>query len=192
MRVRSNGFADLNGDGQLDLLIGGRVSGSQILTAYLHQGSAKFHVGSRVGGSSFTGSFSTASYIGIRFAVGDINGDGKVDLVLDGGEFLLGNGAGEFTQVTTSPTSATRSGLTTFALLADLDLDGDLDVLFGRQGPDELFMFQHCPTGARATASSLGCFECPTFSVRSATSDVCISCQENYAAVGGVCAACPA
>ena len=110
---------DLTNDGNLDLILTGRDSGSgqTLLTIRLGDGTGKF------GASKILYAF--ASII----KLGDVNGDGKLDLLLGGGSKVtiqLGDGTGSFAPA--FPASATLpSGGATELATTDLNGDGKLD-----------------------------------------------------------------
>ena len=112
---------DLNGDGRLDLVVADRCAvecGKFATTALLGNGDGTFRVA-----WSFA---NTAIPSGI--ALGDLNGDGKLDLVetadRDNVAIRLGNGDGTFQKATHSA-AGTRAGS---IALADFNDDGQLDV----------------------------------------------------------------
>jgi hypothetical protein len=78
-------------------------------------------------------------------SVGDLDGDGDLDLVLAKGRHwplhdrvLLNNGKGEFTVARNLGETPDR---TYSAVLADLDGDGDLDVLVSNDSPDRKLVY---------------------------------------------------
>ncbi|MGZ5546276.1 MAG: FG-GAP repeat domain-containing protein [Limisphaerales bacterium] len=113
---------DFNGDGKLDLAVANYAS---------HNVSILFGNGA--------GSFAPASNVGLgnnqsplSMAVGDFNGDGKLDLVTANAlfgnvEVLLGNGNGAFGPPTFFQMIATLTSLVT----ADFNNDGKLDLATG-------------------------------------------------------------
>jgi hypothetical protein len=106
--------ADFNGDGKLDLAVGG--SGVSVL---LGNGDGTFRAPLNSPG-------------GAPLAVADFNGDGKLDL-LAGGNVLLGNGNGTFVLYATYPTG-------TAAAAADLNGDGKSDLIVAQGGdPQDSF-----------------------------------------------------
>jgi len=95
--------ADFNGDGKLDLAVGGGE-----VSVLLGNGNGTFQAPLNSPGSS-------------PLAAADFNGDGKLDLFA-GGNVLLGNGNGTFTLYATYPTA-------TAAAAADLNGDGKPDLV---------------------------------------------------------------
>lgn len=84
-------FGDFNGDGNLDVAFaqGYGIDAPTVVTLMLGDGKGRFNVGSHVNDSLGLG----------VMAAGDFNGDGKLDLVIGGGQgiaVLLGNGDGTF------------------------------------------------------------------------------------------------
>jgi len=94
--------ADFNGDGKLDLAVGGSE-----VSVLLGNGNGTFQAAVNSPGTS-------------PLAAADFNGDGKLDLFA-GGKVLLGNGNGTFTLYATYPTA-------TAAAAADLNGDGKPDL----------------------------------------------------------------
>ncbi|HWB85645.1 MAG TPA: FG-GAP-like repeat-containing protein [Bryobacteraceae bacterium] len=125
------GLADLNGDGKNDLIAIGQIPTGHGFAfsgvwVFLGNGDGTFQTGKR---QALTG-------FGLRvsgsFAVGDVNRDGKPDLViaLDLLPVLvdLGNGDGTFTQGTNSRSGGQDD---VSVALADVNSDGKLDLLSG-------------------------------------------------------------
>lgn len=114
------GIADLNGDGILDVVFEGEVQGSGTAMVYLGNGDGTFILKSR---QDMPGTGSTA-------AIGDFNGDGKLDLAIpdyDQVDILLGNGDGTFQAMV--PYSCYPCGGS--VATADLNGDGKLDLVMG-------------------------------------------------------------
>jgi len=111
------GSGDMNNDGITDLVVGCVNDGK--VSVMLGKGDATFTVlpAQDAGGQPW------------QVAIGDLNGDGKLDAALalanstDGGGILLGNGDGTFAPVVTYA----MPGHTPSSKLGDLDGDGDLD-----------------------------------------------------------------
>ena len=121
-------LGDVNNDGNLDLIANGPSEG--IMVIYLGDGHGGFS-NSALELEDLDNDFS--------FAVGDLNKDGKLDLVVvtflaDAGTAVvfLGDGTGGFNIVTEFP--VTKNAAST--LLADLNHDGNVDIIIGGAGPD--------------------------------------------------------
>lgn len=134
-------FVDIEGDGDLDLILTGSISGGRIANLYLNDGSGVFTMDG------------TASMLFKDVSVGDViiedlDGDDDLDVIISGyntaasariTEVYKNNGANPavFTLFTASPAfDLANEGDVD---VADVDGDGDLDLLTtGDTGPDEL------------------------------------------------------
>jgi hypothetical protein len=116
--------ADFNGDGKLDFATAEGTWFQSDVAVSLGTG---------------TGTFSASSYFTVgdsprSVAVGDVNGDGKLDLVTaNGGDVsvLLGNGTGSFAA---AQNYAAGSGSFNSVALADFNGDGKLDIVVTNAG----------------------------------------------------------
>ena len=126
--------ADLNGDGNLDIVNVSPIrGGNSVMTVYMGDGTGEFTLGY----SSPTSAFPTS------VKIGDMNNDGKLDLVVAGaqplnggsGNFIqifLGDGTGNFTLNQTVDMG--RGNLKGDIALGDFNEDGKLDVAFPKTG----------------------------------------------------------
>ena len=122
-------LGDLNGDGSLDLVLNYYVGTSQIGTSqvYLNNGTGTF--------AATGAALPSANSI----ALGDINGDGKLDIILGSSgaarqsEIYLNNGTGGFPTLPSSTLNPVGNTTTSVAL-GDLNGDGKLDILLGNAG----------------------------------------------------------
>lgn len=122
--------ADFNGDGNPDLLVAGQLCSESSLSVYPGNGDGTFRNALPCSGGVQMGDWDSRS-----IAVGDLNGDGKLDVVWANVRswpeiFLwLGNGDGTF-----QPPSAIRAGTGAGGkpiAIGDLNHDGKLDLVVG-------------------------------------------------------------
>jgi hypothetical protein len=110
-------FADLNGDGRLDLFVGSSPQSSSSSGSALTPGDSLSWLGDGAGGfTREVSGFGAAA----QFELGDIDGDERLDLVTNT-SVALGNGDGTFG----APTTVDAAGVQ--VALGDLDDDGVLD-----------------------------------------------------------------
>jgi hypothetical protein len=121
--------ADFNGDGRPDAAA--LMNGNSTFTIFLGDASNLFQAG-----TNYDSGFSQGTNVGdgtgpaTDLAAGDVNHDGKCDLVIIGYKgirVLLGKGDGSFEPPTLIPLPA---GFNHRIALADLDGDGNLDIVF--------------------------------------------------------------
>ena len=158
-------LADVNGDGKLDLLLTNQCSDNNCTT-----GQVAVLLGNGDGTFQSPVTYGTSGLYAGSLAVADINGDGKLDLIVtDQCEsnsicntgflaVLLGNGDGTFQTPLTSavPSPQSVSQLT----LADFNGDGHLDVASGAgdflllgNGDGTFQPFQHLGAGGQGIAA---------------------------------------
>ena len=117
-------LADVDGDTDLDILITGWDGGGRTIELHTNNGTGTF---TKIAGTTFTG----ITNGDLKFA--DVDGDTDMDLLLTGDiggsdevtELYLNNGSGTFTITTDTFTDVKKGDLE----LADLDGDGDIDVM---------------------------------------------------------------
>lgn len=116
-------FTDVDGDDDLDVLLAGRVSDSQLMTIlYLNDGNGNFSPSSSV----FTG----VEYSSLDFA--DVDMDNDQDVLITGSNsspktlLYLNDGLGNFTLNANTPFPDIQSGCVKFS---DIDGDNDPDLL---------------------------------------------------------------
>ena len=133
-------IADLNGDGKLDLVVANEQqskSDSQgSISVMLGKGNGTFHAAVN---------YSSGGESAYSISIADVNGDGKLDLIVANGCFgsdcstgsvgvLLGNGNGTFKKVVTYRSGA-ASVFGAHVAVGDLNGDGKLDLAVANTGP---------------------------------------------------------
>lgn len=136
----STSWGDVDGDGDLDLLLSGDASGSSVTQLYLNRGkqNGSFHF------EASAGTFDQVRYSSSSFA--DVDGDGDLDVLVAGSrtagwpyapstELYRLDGSGGVSRIENHGLPALHS---TSMAWGDLDQDGDLDlVMIGTSASDE-------------------------------------------------------
>jgi len=127
---------DVNGDGNLDIVIAEYTAGT--VTILLGDGKGGF--------SPAPGSPVTAGSGVYGVALGDLDHDGKLDIVTgnqnsDDATVLLGDGTSRFTAATGSPyATGTTASAPSAVALADVDGDGNLDLIVPNSGDNNVMV----------------------------------------------------
>jgi uncharacterized protein (DUF2141 family) len=113
-----------------------------------------------------TGSPVSVGTVAFRSALGDVNGDGKLDLVTAGYtgnnlSVMLGNGDGTFGGAATISVGTNPESVA----LADVNVDGKLDIVSGNEGTDNLTVLLGVGNGTFTVASSPAVGSQPSFLV---------------------------
>ncbi|MFB6232129.1 MAG: T9SS type A sorting domain-containing protein [Salinibacter sp.] len=128
----STSIADVNGDGNLDLLITGDSDSGRTATVYLGDGQ---------GGFTEAGAGLTGVGFGSSTSIADVNGDQNKDLLITGADtnldptatLYLGDGQGGFSEAGAGLTRVLQGSTS----IADVDGDGNQDLLItGRDAND--------------------------------------------------------
>ena len=123
-------MGDVDGDGDLDVLIGRELKANQLL---INDGAGGFSVD-----ASFPGGVANTHAV----AMGDVDGDGDLDLLIGNfacaNELLINDGLGGFSVDGSFPGG---TAVTNAVAMGDVDGDGNLDLLIGNEySVDELLL----------------------------------------------------
>jgi Bacterial Ig-like domain (group 3)/FG-GAP-like repeat/FG-GAP repeat len=136
--------ADINGDGKTDLIVADQGLADYVGASDQVNGAVHVYLGNANGTFTAVASPTTSATNYSIVALGDLNGDGKPDLIIAGNVAgtspasgtpsvytLLGNGDGTFQAATTTSLAGLDGIGATSIALADFDHDGHLDVAIG-------------------------------------------------------------
>ncbi|MCK5248211.1 VCBS repeat-containing protein, partial [Candidatus Bipolaricaulota bacterium] len=130
----SGDLGDIDGDGDLDLVVGGGPSLDSPLTVLLNDGTSTF---------SYEPSSSFSAHGG-RIALGDFNGDGVADAYVGCLDYPKLIGLSDHTgALIDSGLQLGNSDMAGIGAIGDLDGDGDLDLfvaIYGQGGPNEVWL----------------------------------------------------
>jgi Bacterial Ig-like domain (group 3)/FG-GAP-like repeat len=142
--VGSIGLGDVNGDKKLDLVLAGFDVSSGALQVHTYFGK---------GDGTFQPFVTSTINCNGPFAMGDLNGDGRSDLLCDlsGKEiFYSSNGNGSYTKGTVFTASSTRgNGI----VIADLNNDGTKDAILLNAGPSVTVLLNLSGTSMSASTT---------------------------------------
>ena len=149
---------DLDGDGQPDLAVANYTSGT--ISVFRNAG-----VGGNITSNSFVPRVDLPALTTVgSIVMGDLDGDGKLDLVAGAGS-ISGSGAisvyrntataGSITTGSFAPRVDFAAGWVNTLALADLDGDGKLDITVVSQGPSMFSIFKNVSVPGNFTSASL-------------------------------------
>lgn len=158
-------LGDLDGDGDLDLVMSGDDGSGKHFKIFRNDGAGKFSLFQTMSPGIYQSSL----------VLGDLDGDGDLDLVMSGYDtttrhlrVYANDGTGTFTLAQTLSPGVTTSSLA----LGDLDGDGDLDLMmsgddgsvnhlkaFTNDGTGKFFLSQSLSPGVSTSSVGLGDFD---------------------------------
>ena len=133
--------AELNGDGKADLVVGHASTNS--VHVFLGLGNGTFNLLSRL---------HTLTYPDL--ALGDVDGNGKLDLLASGNDSLViftNNGGGT---LGSNSSLSLPAGNQTDIQASDINLDGKTDVLVMQASPDQILVLTNSGSGTFAQAAA--------------------------------------
>ncbi|HEY1961534.1 MAG TPA: VCBS repeat-containing protein, partial [Rhizomicrobium sp.] len=145
-------FVDIDGDGDLDLVVGGASADGGVGTVYMFQNNGGVFTQLTGASNPFNNNIVAGTHVNASF--GDVDGDGDLDMVVAGDnedvQYYENTGtrtAPVFTHETGSnnPFNGAYTGGDSTVTLVDYDHDGDLDLVAGGSngGVSSLYYFQN-------------------------------------------------
>jgi hypothetical protein len=169
--------ADIDGDGDLDILVANDYEENNAM--YMNEGGGELR-------KVTEGALVTDGGRSTDVEVADIDGDGDLDVLVtnnwgENNAMYMNEGGGELRKVTEGA-FVSDGGLlhegSTDVEVADIDGDGDLDVLVANYGENNdggnnaLYIQDECAAGSALLATgSSWCFDCPTFATQERLGD---------------------
>jgi large repetitive protein len=139
-------FADIDGDGKLDALIGNSAGGTAVLRFFKNTSTTSVPAFAAAITSPFGLGMTSSLGIYIKPTVVDIDGDGKLDILIgnSSGNTLFFRNTGTttnpaFAAVVNNPFDLTDVGDRSTPTFVDINGDGNLDALIGNLKGDTLF-----------------------------------------------------
>src|SRR5215510_11714641 len=148
-RPTSVAVGDFNGDGTLDLAVANQAD--SLSGSGKHSGTVSILLGTGTGSFRAKTDLLGTGGTGGSVVVGDFNGDGKLDLVLNGSTILLGTGTGSFGAKTDFNTVGSGS-----VAVGDFNGDGKLDLAMANFDSNTVSILLGTGTGSFGAKTEFG------------------------------------